>query len=50
MKSYPVMTNEQYREELASIFSLITENNTLAYFYVYVCEVLNILPEGGEEE
>lgn len=50
MKTTPVMTNEQYREELASIFSLVTENNTLRYFYIIASEVLGVLPEGGEEE
>lgn len=34
----PEMTNEEYRNELNSIFENVNDNRLLKYFYVFVSE------------
>lgn len=46
MSKYPEMTNEQYRERLLEIFSLL-DNRKLRYFYIFITEVLK--QKGGQQ-
>lgn len=40
MNKYPRMTNEQYREKLAEIFTLL-DNRHLRYFYIFITAFLD---------